>query len=588
MLNLFEIIGKQNLGMNRKERNSNDVICHDPSKMDYDEACLNVVNNLNTSITIKKKLAACYMCDMRFWDTIEPKDDKDLAVDIAHRYQFRVASCEKDYSFKQHGVYRWVIDSGCHDVEIIQPPDLAYTPILIAFGGLIVFCVVKLARRYEITRKLCNKLRRQDRRDATGSEVSKATSMGTSASTQISDVTNLHVPQIFCVQVFRGLVAVMMLVFFGKSNRYWFLKNVPWNGIMPADFVYPWFLWSMGAVFYLKYRASLLMGSSRLKVMGEVALRTLKYVMLGVCLHSFEVNYDEGMRYPGELQRCGVLHLIMFALEIARMKKEVVVVDDIRKIRPWKVWKLPDRWVQYIFLMVCLTVKALITYLLPVPGCPTGYTGPGGHHMHSKYFNCTGGAARYIDAMVFGAKHLGRFPHCKRTYRTVVSFDNAGILSCFNCFLTIYSGVYAAGVFVYYSETKARVAILITCGVIQSLLGSSLCLFSVEDGIIPLNKQLWTLSFALLTSGTAFLVLALLHVLVDVTGVWLGSPLFETGLNIMLLYAGNSVLRYTFPFSWTPIYNRYYTEFVIMDVITFSFWIFICKLSYKHKRIFLI
>lgn len=561
--------------------------------MDYDEACLNVVNNLNTSIILKKKSLACYMCDMTLWDTIQAKDDVSLAVDIAEHYQFGVASCTKDYSFKQHGVYRWVVDSECHDVEIIHPPDLAYTPVFIVIGGLVIFCVsyklIKLARRYEMTRKLCNKLRRQDRRDASGSEASKATSIGTSATTQISsDVTNLHVPQIFCVQVFRGLVAVIMLVFFGESNRYWFLKNIPWNGIMPADFVYPWFLWGMGAVFYLKYRASLLMGSSRLKVMGEVALRTFKYVMLGVCLNSFEINYNEGgMRYPGELQRSAVVHLIIFALEIIRMKKEVEVVDDIRKMRPWKVRKLPDSWVQYMFVLCCLAVNASITYLLPVPGCPTGYTGPGGLHMHSKFKNCTGGAARYIDALVFGAKHLGRAPYCKRTYRTDVSFDVSGILSGFNCFLTMYSGVYAAGVFVYYSETKARLAILITCGVVQSFLGSVLCLFSAEGGL-PLNKQLWTLSFALLTSGTAFLVLALLHALVDVTGVWLGSPLFEAGLNTMLLYAGNSVLRYSFPFSWTPIYIRYYTEFVIMDVITFSFWIFISKLAYKHKRIFLI
>lgn len=578
--------------MYRRERNSNDVICHDQPKMDYNEACLSVVNNLNTSITLKKKSAACYMCDMTFWSYIDAKDDISLAVDIADRYQFGVASCKKDYTFKQHGEYRWVVDSECHDVEIIRPPDLAYTPVFIVFGGLVIFCVsyklIKLARRFEVTRKLCNKLKRQDRRDAAGSEVSKATSMGTSATTQISsDISNLLVPQIFCFQVFRGLVVVMMLVFFGNSNRYWFLKNDPWNGIMPADFVFPWFLWGMGAVFYLKYRASLLMGSSRLKVMGEVTLRSFKYVMLGVCLNTFEINYDEGMRYPGELPRSGVLHLIIFALEVIRMKKEVEVVDDIRKIRPWKVRKLPDSWVQYIFVIVCLAVHASITYLLPVPGCPTGYTGPGGLHMHSKYKNCTGGAARYIDALVFGAKHLRREPHCKKVYRTVVSFDTAGLLSGLNCLFTMYSGVYAAGVFVYYSETKARLAILTTCGVVQSLLGSALCSFSAEGGL-PLNKQLWTLSFALLTSGTAFLVLALLHVLVDVTGVWLGSPLFEAGLNIMLLYAGNSFLRYSFPFSWTPIYKRYYTEFVIMDVITFSFWIFIAKLAYKHKRIFLV
>ena len=43
-------------------------------------------------------------------------------------------------------------------------------------------------------------------------------------------------------------------------------------------------------------------------------------------------------------------------------------------------------------------------------GCPTGYLGPGGLHENSKYWNCTGGAAGYIDIKFFGAGHIYPFP----------------------------------------------------------------------------------------------------------------------------------------------------------------------------------
>ena len=39
-------------------------------------------------------------------------------------------------------------------------------------------------------------------------------------------------------------------------------------------------------------------------------------------------------------------------------------------------------------------------------GCPTGYLGPGGVHENSQYWNCTGGAAGYIDIKFFGEDHI--------------------------------------------------------------------------------------------------------------------------------------------------------------------------------------
>lgn len=41
-----------------------------------------------------------------------------------------------------------------------------------------------------------------------------------------------------------------------------------------------------------------------------------------------------------------------------------------------------------------------------------GYLGPGGLHDNASYWNCTGGAAGYIDRAVLGSSHLYQYPTC--------------------------------------------------------------------------------------------------------------------------------------------------------------------------------
>ena len=39
---------------------------------------------------------------------------------------------------------------------------------------------------------------------------------------------------------------------------------------------------------------------------------------------------------------------------------------------------------------------------IPAPGCPVGYTVPGGISDGGRYEGCTGGIYRYIDVQLFG------------------------------------------------------------------------------------------------------------------------------------------------------------------------------------------
>lgn len=61
---------------------------------------------------------------------------------------------------------------------------------------------------------------------------------------------------------------------------------------------------------------------------------------------------------------------------------------------------------QWCIVIILVVTHTIITFILPVPGCPKGYLGPGGLSNGSSNVNCTGGAAGYIDRLVIGENHM--------------------------------------------------------------------------------------------------------------------------------------------------------------------------------------
>ena len=58
----------------------------------------------------------------------------------------------------------------------------------------------------------------------------------------------------------------------------------------------------------------------------------------------------------------------------------------------------------------------------------------------------------------------------------------------------------------------------------QGGLGVVLCEGQKNEGMIPLNKNLWSLSFILVMGGSAFVLLAALYFIIDVILWWNGAP----------------------------------------------------------------
>lgn len=207
--------------------------------------------------------------------------------------------------------------------------------------------------------------------------------------------------------------------------------------------------------------------------------------------------------------------------------------------------KQPIRHIRSHFLLGFLPLVAanlIVTFVLHVPGCPTGYLGPGGFADGGKYQNCTGSAHLYVDSLVFGRNHLLQSPTCQKVYQTG-AFDPEGVLNWLMVAATAYLGYIAAALMVATrpAGSKHNMRALVTLG--MGLLVASVAaggLLVAHKPWVPLNKNLWSVSYMLLSTGLACLLHALLLFVVDTPGrvAWrsCGWPLVCVGKNPIFLY----------------------------------------------------
>lgn len=82
------------------------------------------------------------------------------------------------------------------------------------------------------------------------------------------------------------------------------------------------------------------------------------------------------------------------------------------------------------------------------------------------YYNCTGGAARWIDLKFFGEAHIFHGPtsfevfQVERRYdfnhKEVISYDPEGLLGSINSILIVFLGLQAGKILIHYKDDRNR------------------------------------------------------------------------------------------------------------------------------------
>ena len=334
------------------------------------------------------------------------------------------------------------------------------------------------------------------------------------------------------LDVLRGLAVAGMIVVTSPgdwNNAYAPLKHADWHGWTLTDMVFPAFLFSVGMALGLSFPRPMGDPASRRQYWTRVGRRTIALILLGLLLEATYVwsislgatSPGQGgldhIRIPGILQRIALCYALAATFVAATARRDEAGRAEVKAGA-----------IGVAISAALLLYWALLTFV-PVPGYGAGRLDPAGN------------LAAYVDRTIFTVPHL--WPLGSETWGGPVVYDPEGLLSSLPATANLLFGVLAACAL---RRAPAR-AVLIIAGAGAASFAAGLLL----DPLFPINKRIWTSSFALLSSGFSALVLAaLIAALRSGLAARLATPFRILGGNAILAFVLSTLLGriYGFPF----------------------------------------
>ena len=307
------------------------------------------------------------------------------------------------------------------------------------------------------------------------------------------------------LDVFRGAtIAAMILVNDPGSwgHIYPPLEHAEWNGWTPTDLIFPFFLFIVGVSMTLSFASRIARGVTRASLMIHVIRRCALIFALGLFLNGFPEFDLSSIRIMGVLQRIAICYLAAGLLYLMTFQREPAAGGPVRA-------RANLRLTAAVAVALLLGYWAVMTFV-PVPGYGPGHLG--------KEDNL----GAYVDRTLMGG-HL---------WSESVTWDPEGFLSTFPAIASLLIGI-LAGEWLRSNRRAGRKALgLAVAGLLLLFVGRLL------HPLFPINKNLWTSTFVLFTSGFAMLALATCYWIVDVRA-WRGwmAPFLVFGMNAILAYA---------------------------------------------------
>lgn len=270
------------------------------------------------------------------------------------------------------------------------------------------------------------------------------------------------------VDSMRGytIAAMLMVNFPGDGDHvYPTLKHTVWNGLTFTDIVAPFFLFIVGTSIVLAFEPKLAGGTSPRSFHTKILFRAIKIFAVGMFLNLLPDFSFGDLRWTGTLHRIAIVYLVCAFLFL------------------YTGWKQ-----QLLIAVVTLTGYWLAMTLIPTPGYGRPMLEPGVN------------LAAWVDSRYLPGKMWQG------------TWDPEGILSTFPAIVTCITGMLAGRMIRSLTVESERTIWLMITGIGLSVTGYFWGL------IFPVNENLWTSSFVLVTSGFAFLVLGAVYYLVDIKG----------------------------------------------------------------------
>lgn len=295
--------------------------------------------------------------------------------------------------------------------------------------------------------------------------------------------------RLLSLDVFRGLtIAGMVLVNnAGSSPAYAPLEHAKWHGWTPTDLIFPFFVFIVGVAVPLAFQRRVEQGGTKKDLYAKVVRRSLLIFFISlILLHGFPYTLEKfsQIRIPGVLQRIAVCYFFAAILFLTTRIRTQAIIAAALLLLYWAAMML-----------------------IPAPGFAAGD------------LSMEGSLASWIDRTLLPG-HI---------YRP--QYDPEGIFSTIPAIATCITGVLTGRWLQQRREPLDKVAGMFGIGALCVVIGY------MWNWVFPINKALWTSSYAMLTTGLALQLLALCYWAIDIKGYqrWT-KPFVIFGVNALALY----------------------------------------------------
>lgn len=325
------------------------------------------------------------------------------------------------------------------------------------------------------------------------------------------------------LDVFRGAtIAGMMLVNNpgSWSAVYAPLLHAPWHGWTYTDTIFPFFLWIVGVAVPLSVARRLEQGQSRRELFRHALRRAVVLFALGLFLGSFGYlidgslfrqgigdwlhNYLTTIRIPGVLQRIAVCYLAATGIYLG---------TKLRGQIAWTIALLGGYWLLMAFAPFPVNVHGETRYV-------------------SGLFERNDNFAAWVDAVVLNGPVIG-----SHVWKSTSPWDPEGLISTLPAIPTCLFGIFTGQWLRAQRSDAEKTAWLMVAGALLMWVGL------LMDLVLPINKMIWTSSYAVFMAGLAAICLGVCYWLVDVQGwkKW-AQPLAIYGMNAITVFVLSGLL----------------------------------------------
>ena len=309
--------------------------------------------------------------------------------------------------------------------------------------------------------------------------------------------------RLVALDVFRGLTIALMFTVNNPGTWAFIyppLEHAKWSGWTPTDFVYPFFLFTVGvaAWFSLKKYQN---GAPR-ALYYKIIKRGIMIFLIGLGLNMLlnTLSSYHNLRIMGVLQRIGIAYMLGTLICVSFNKRTVAVIAAAILLGYWGL--------MYFF---------------------SDATYPFGFYDGAQYLGIENNIVTKIDRWILGVSHL---------YKGYdgIPFDPEGLLSTLPAVVSVILGYFTGMLVDSRPDRRDLVKAMFLWGIAALVVGQ------IWNFAFPINKPIWSSSYVVFMAGFSLVINAALIWLIDVKG-WRGwtNPILVLGMNSLLAFVLSGV-----------------------------------------------